>query len=743
MTADSLDPLTLLEREQQRLEALLAANDAWRALRQLEQREREGRPVAAIDVAVLRSRLEDTLQADRVFVARRKIAEAITLLAGAQQIATSPAAQPSQAVESARAVDLPLPADPASPAVVADPAVAAPQAPLADRIAAIAPPHGAGVLGASPTVAATLAPPLATPHPAPVDPVWPVAPLATAEASFDDLTLIRGIDRALADRLVQQGIRRFADIAAWTGADVRRVSDALDLGRAVSRQNWIEQSAVLAARRGAVVRAPQAEQAESVATAAARPLSDLVSAAARSILGRVARALPAPVAASTAPAPPPPPPTPTLPAEAAPALRRPDLPVAVSPPAPLPSDDLTAIRGLAADWVAPLRALGVTRFRQIARWSAADVARVTSALGPAAAISRDQWIEQAAVLATGATTVHVRSRQARAAIPLVASPSPSDTARDPAFASLLRAAHAQARGGLSNPAAAPPLAPPPTVAAAPRGPAPAATPVPVAVSPAVAVPPPAPDTAVLPPPSPLPLSWPADEISLSTLAAQVTPPPPDAAAPGPVAIATGTPSRPPPSPVPAPAPAPAAPGTSPSAELAGLARPRAPRPMPDLPPLELLVPLGALETPPAGSAAEPEAAVPFDDAADPADLPDLPDLTFGEADVVIVSRPVEAVNPAETDGEPDAEWAPRPFLSGGAPGSLRSRLRKATETRDIDGRDYAAYRGSVEEASVEIVRREPRREAAPATGTTPAPDPASEQANAVRRFLKAMTGQSR
>jgi predicted flap endonuclease-1-like 5' DNA nuclease len=61
----------------------------------------------------------------------------------------------------------------------------------------------------------------------------------------DDLTRIRGISAALAGRLNELGISRFAQIAAWRAADVRRVSEALDLGKAVSRQNWIEQAALL------------------------------------------------------------------------------------------------------------------------------------------------------------------------------------------------------------------------------------------------------------------------------------------------------------------------------------------------------------------------------------------------------------------------------------------------------------------------------------------------------------------
>jgi hypothetical protein len=65
----------------------------------------------------------------------------------------------------------------------------------------------------------------------------------------DDLTSIQGIDTALARHLASLGITRFADIAAWRAEDVRNVSQALGFGREISRQNWIEQAALLDRRK--------------------------------------------------------------------------------------------------------------------------------------------------------------------------------------------------------------------------------------------------------------------------------------------------------------------------------------------------------------------------------------------------------------------------------------------------------------------------------------------------------------
>ena len=70
-----------------------------------------------------------------------------------------------------------------------------------------------------------------------------------AEGATDDLTSIRGIDAALARHLASLGVTRFADIAAWRSDDVHNVSQALGISRDISRQNWIEQAALLERRK--------------------------------------------------------------------------------------------------------------------------------------------------------------------------------------------------------------------------------------------------------------------------------------------------------------------------------------------------------------------------------------------------------------------------------------------------------------------------------------------------------------
>ena len=57
------------------------------------------------------------------------------------------------------------------------------------------------------------------------------------------------MDAGTAGALARLGITRYAQIAAWRRDDVRAVSQALGLTREVSRQNWIEQAALLERRK--------------------------------------------------------------------------------------------------------------------------------------------------------------------------------------------------------------------------------------------------------------------------------------------------------------------------------------------------------------------------------------------------------------------------------------------------------------------------------------------------------------
>lgn len=81
--------------------------------------------------------------------------------------------------------------------------------------------------------------------------------------------------------------------------------------------------------------------------------------------------------------------------------------MAEAPPPSGEGDDLTRIKGLGPKISTALRALGVTRYAQIAAWTDADVARIDAQLGAfAGRATRDNWIEQAKLLAGGDTAAY-------------------------------------------------------------------------------------------------------------------------------------------------------------------------------------------------------------------------------------------------------------------------------------------------------------------------------------------------
>lgn len=75
-----------------------------------------------------------------------------------------------------------------------------------------------------------------------------VTPSRPASPADDDLTRIKGLGPKIATLLREQGVTRFADIAAWNDADIERI-DA-QLGRfqgRIRRDAWVEQAKLLSA----------------------------------------------------------------------------------------------------------------------------------------------------------------------------------------------------------------------------------------------------------------------------------------------------------------------------------------------------------------------------------------------------------------------------------------------------------------------------------------------------------------
>jgi predicted flap endonuclease-1-like 5' DNA nuclease len=85
-------------------------------------------------------------------------------------------------------------------------------------------------------------------------------------------------------------------------------------------------------------------------------------------------------------------------------LREPEAVPAMAP-ANGTADNLALLKGVGPKLVALLASLGVTRFDQIAAWSAADIAAIDARLGNfAGRIVRDNWVDQAGYLARGDKT---------------------------------------------------------------------------------------------------------------------------------------------------------------------------------------------------------------------------------------------------------------------------------------------------------------------------------------------------
>ena len=72
----------------------------------------------------------------------------------------------------------------------------------------------------------------------------------------------------------------------------------------------------------------------------------------------------------------------------------------------------TRIQGIDAALAAALGKLGITRYEQIAAWMRGDIGRIEQSLGQPGRTNRENWIEQAQILAKGGETRYA-SRRAR------------------------------------------------------------------------------------------------------------------------------------------------------------------------------------------------------------------------------------------------------------------------------------------------------------------------------------------
>ncbi len=176
--------------------------------------------------------------------------------------------------------------------------------------------------------------------------------IPVAVGAADDLLLIKGVGPKLNALLNKLGITRFDQIAAWSRGDVEKVDGHLEnfSGR-IDREEWIPQAKLLAAGNMTEFNRLYGDGVGAVAAGA--------GAIAMTAIG---------------------------------------IPAAVGK-----ADDLLQLKGVGPKLNGVLVGLGITRFDQVAAWTADDVAKVDAHLGSfKGRIVRESWVEQAGLLASGA-----------------------------------------------------------------------------------------------------------------------------------------------------------------------------------------------------------------------------------------------------------------------------------------------------------------------------------------------------
>jgi predicted flap endonuclease-1-like 5' DNA nuclease len=260
-------------------------------------------------------------------------------------------------------------------------------------------PARTGAMAAKPApspAAAIPAPAQATPSP--IEPARRVRPPPATGA--DNLQRIRGIDAPMAQRLAAAGVGRYAQIATWSAAEVARFDRDLAADGRIARENWIEQAQILmrggdttfsrAFDRGA---AGDVSRPPAIASGPGAPVgegaADASSAsAARPLLLGTLRSVRSQAYQNPEPGP-----------EAAHRVGSRNRVVRSAPP-----QDLKRIRGIGVLIERRLNAMQIATYEQIANWTAQDIERVSRTLDFKGRIERENWVEQARILASGGAT---------------------------------------------------------------------------------------------------------------------------------------------------------------------------------------------------------------------------------------------------------------------------------------------------------------------------------------------------
>ncbi len=192
----------------------------------------------------------------------------------------------------------------------------------------------------------------------------------SVDVSGDDLTAIQGITPEIASMLKEQGISRFAQLARLDTPAANRLNGLLGVDQRVQRERWVEQAATQVGLpdSGSTGSTPVSmlSASEMAASAAAATVVSSSSVAVQSIDSGVMQ----PANSNAA-----------------------DV-----------KDNLRRIRGIGELIERKLQGLGVTTYSAIADWTEQDVRRVSEVLDFRGRIERENWIEQARILASGGQT---------------------------------------------------------------------------------------------------------------------------------------------------------------------------------------------------------------------------------------------------------------------------------------------------------------------------------------------------
>jgi predicted flap endonuclease-1-like 5' DNA nuclease len=227
----------------------------------------------------------------------------------------------------------------------------------------------------------------------------PAQPIRPAPATpRDKLQRISGIDAEIEQLLFAQAVSRYSQIALWSPADVARLDALLGANGRIGRENWIEQAQILSRGGDTAFSRDYDRRArgEASATVVRPKLADATPEAAtiaasqtgfsqRTDLGALrsvrSEAYHGAAQGSAAPR-----------IGAAKGLRS------------APAEDLKRIRGIGVLIEKKLNQMGIIAYEQIANWTAEEIDRVSQSLDFKGRIERENWVEQARILASGGTT---------------------------------------------------------------------------------------------------------------------------------------------------------------------------------------------------------------------------------------------------------------------------------------------------------------------------------------------------